>query len=101
MTPNVGRMGATNRIVHIAPRKKHSLRVAARLVPFLLRHRPLQARAALVDRPDVPADGIHDRIMDTLHELRSAEFYNLKPLADYRIVVEQLDAPELTVITGV
>ena len=51
----------------------------------------LQALTALTDNPDIPSDGIPDRIMNVLHELRSAEFCTLKPLADYRIVVEQPD----------
>ncbi|HKK48231.1 MAG TPA: PD-(D/E)XK nuclease family protein [Alkalispirochaeta sp.] len=49
----------------------------------------LQALTTLADDPDIPGDGIPDRITDVLHELRSAEFYTLQPLADYRIVVEQ------------
>ncbi|MFW5694654.1 MAG: hypothetical protein ACOCYB_05770, partial [Alkalispirochaeta sp.] len=42
----------------------------------LLRPR-LQALTALTEDPDIPGDGIPDRILNVLHELRSAEFCTL------------------------
>ena len=49
----------------------------------------LQTLTALTDNPDIPGDGMPDRVMDLLDELRSAEFRSLKPFAGYRIVVDE------------
>ncbi|MDA3951068.1 MAG: PD-(D/E)XK nuclease family protein [Spirochaeta sp.] len=59
--------------------------------PALPRTR-LQTLTALTDNPHMPGDGLPDRIIDTLHELRSAEFCTLHPMQDLRIVVEEPQA---------
>ena len=51
--------------------------------------RRLRTLTALTDNPDIPGDGLPDRILDMVRELRSAEFCKLKPLDGYRIVVDE------------